>query len=207
MKFTQLDALVPKVPADADNLHTHTMYVSGGFGWSVRVKWPGKHDSSVGDFVVETLSEGVWDDYHQFTHGDLFKDVYQKDIEYHAVMQEWLPMMLDVVDGKRSPARMRPLESELPGIHLDALTNTLLALTVCEFRRFPQGDVRGGGRYLPINYMLAMLQTYWTPKEATRQMRKGFPALRSLDGFLPYRRSDTPAIYLDRIGAIAAKAD
>lgn len=207
MKFTQLDLLVPKVPADKENLHTNTMYISGGFGWSVRVRWPGKHGSSSGDFVVETLSEGVWDEYHQFTHSDLFNDILSKHQADPTFSNKYFPHLLGVVDGEERPLRLRPLESELPGIHVDALTNTLLALTVCEYRRFPQGDKRGGGRYLPINYTLAMLQGYWTPKEATKHMRKGFPALRNLDGFVPYTAGNPKAYIIRHPFASAEVAD
>jgi hypothetical protein len=195
--FDELDRLIPKVPADKDNLHTNTMYISGGFGWSVRVKWPGKHPDSEGDFVVEVLSEGVWDDYFQFKHSDFFEDILVKAEHSPEVMERWVGHLLAVVQGKKKPARLYPLECDLPGVHLDALTNAMQVLTVCEFRRFPQGDVRGGGRYLPVNYALAMLQGHWTAEEASSLMRKGFPALRDLDEFTPFRRAHSVADYMD----------
>lgn len=196
MRFDKLNEWIPAVPADKDNLHKHTIYVAGGYDWSVRVKWPGKHKTSSGDFVVETLSKPVWNRHHQFTHGDLFKDVESKHRADPEWTQPWLEDVLPMVDGKVHPARLRPLASELPGIHVDALTASLLPLVVCEFRRFPQGDVRGGGRYLPINYMLAILQGYWTPDEASKLMRKGFPSLRDLEGFVPYRRTTDAQLYV-----------
>jgi hypothetical protein len=197
MRFDQLDNLVPRVPADRANLHTNTMYVSGGFGWSVRVKWPGKHKDSHGDFVVEVLSEGVWNDYHQFKHSDLFEDISAKAQEAPDFIHgEWVTNLLGVAQGSARPTRFYPLESPLTGIHVDAFTNAAQALTVCEYRRYPQGDVRGGGRYLPINYMLAVLQGFWTPDEASKLMRVGFPALRKLDGFYPFTHSDEPHEYV-----------
>lgn len=209
MRFDKLNMLIPRVPADKTNLHTNTMYVSGGFGWSVRVKWPGKHSESAGDFVVEVLSEGVWDDYHQFKHSDLFEDVMAKSAaQPDLINQTWLVNLLEVVQGVEPPRRFYELESDLPGIHLDAFTNAMQALTVCEYRRYPQGDRRGGGRYLPVNYMLAMLQGYWTPDEAAKQMRVGFPALRKLDDFIPFTHQD-PAhtycgtIHSQRVGQLA----
>ena len=200
MKFDRLDKLIPRVPADKENLHTNTMYVSGGFGWSVRVKWPGKHPDSHGDFVVEVLSEGVWNKHTQFKHSDLFEDIQSKAADDDAVINDaWITNLLGVVQGTATPARFYPLESDMPGIHLDALTNAMQALTVCEYRRYPQGDRRGGGRYLPVNYMLAMLQGYWTPDEAAKLMRVGFPALRKLDGFIPFTHTDSPTVYTDSI--------
>jgi hypothetical protein len=200
MRFDNLDKLIPRVPADRANLHTNTIYVSGGFGWSVRVKFPGKHKDSHGDFVVEVLSESVWDDYHQFKHSDLFVDILQKSEADRALINDrWVENLLGVVQGTARPSRFFPLESDLPGIHLDALTNALQALTVCEYRRYPQGDVRGGGRYLPINYTLAMLQGYWTAEKASEKMRFGFPELRKLNGFVPFTHSDSPADYVSSV--------
>jgi len=196
MKFNKLNEWIPKVPADKDNLHKHTIYVSGGYDWSVRVKWPGKHVDSAGDFVVETLSKPTWERHHQFTHVDLFNDVMLKFESSPAIIADWLSYVLPMVDGDTHPARLCPLECDLPGVHLDALTASLLPLVVCEYRRYPQGDVRGGGRYLPINYLLSILQGYWTPAEAARKMRKGFPPLRELDGFVPYRRAVDAETYL-----------
>lgn len=200
MKFDQLDKLIPRVPADKSKLHTNTMYVSGGFGWSVRVKWPGKHKDSHGDFVVEVLSESVWDDYHQFKHADLFADVQAKAAaDGELINGWWIENLLGTAQGTERPSRFYPLECDLPGVHLDALTNAMQALTVCEYRRYPQGDVRGGGRYLPVNYMLAMLQGYWGPDDAAKQMRVGFPALRKLDGFIPFTHADNPRTYTSSV--------
>lgn len=196
MRFDKLNEWIPAVPADKDNLHKHTIYVAGGYDWSVRVKWPGKHKDSSGDFVVETLSKPVWERHHQFTHGDLFKDVRAKYEKHPGIIIDWLSYVLPMVDGDTHPARLYPLESPLPGMHLDALTASLLPLVVCEYRRYPQGDVRGGGRYLPINYMLAILQGFWTPDEASKRMRKGFPELRDLAGFKPYRKATDADDYL-----------
>lgn len=196
MLFDIMNQLIPKTKQEG-KIHTNTMYVSGGFGWSVRVKWPGKHRDSDGDFVVELLSEGVWDDYHQFKHSDFFVDIQAKAEAMPATINSsWIAELLGVVQGTRVPPKFYPLECDLPGIHLDALTNAFQALTVCEFRRYPQGDVRGGGRYLPVNYTLAMLQGYWTPDEAAKMMRVGFPALRKLDDFIPFTHSDVPGDYV-----------
>lgn len=190
MNFNQLNELIPKVPSDRKNLHVHTMYISGGFGWSVRARWPGKHKDSAGDFVVETLSEGVWDDYKQFTHKDLFADIAAKDeAEPDFIRKQWIPHMLSVVSGNERPKRLAPGESSLPGIHIDALTNSIQALTVCEYRRYPQGDPRGGGRYLPVNFTLAILQDKIDIETASDKMRFGFPILRDLD-FTPYKDGD-----------------
>lgn len=192
MKFDKLNDLIPKVPADKDRLHEETMYIGGGYGWSVRVKWPGKHKESSGDFVVETLSEATWDDYHQFTHHDLFKDVeakYQADPDY---VLNWLIHVLGVVKGTSAPRQLSVGPSYLPGIHIDALTHSIQALTVCEYRRFPQGDVRGGGRYLPINFMLAILGGFLTMEEAEKGMRRGWPTLRDLPGFVPFNQGQDP---------------
>lgn len=196
MKFNKLNAWIPAVPADRDNLHKHTLYVSGGYDWSVRVKWPGKHKDSAGDFVVETLSKPVWERHHQFTHVDLFRDVMLKFEAAPDIIEDWLRYVLPMVDGDAPAARLYDLECDLPGIHLDALTASLLPLVVCEYRRFPQGDVRGGGRYLPINYLLSLLQGHWVPDEASMMMRKGFPPLRDLEGFVPYRRATDAEVYL-----------
>lgn len=204
MKFDKLDNLVPKVPADKDRLHAETMYIGGGYGWSVRVRWPGKHKDSAGDFVVETLSEGTWDNYHQFTHHDLFQDVvakYNADPEY---MKQWLLHLLEVVKGSAVPRQLSVGPSYLPGIHIDALTHSIQALTVCEYRRFPQGDVRGGGRYLPINFMLAILGGNLTMQEAEAGMRRGWPTLRDLPGFVPFNHASDPKhFYLALVSEVA----
>ena len=197
MLFDELDDLIPAVPADKENLHIHTIYISGGYGWSVRVRYPGKHGSSSGDFVIEVLAEGKWDDYFQFKHSDFFEDVVLKWDEDPERLKAWLEHLLAVVQGEERPYRMFPTECDLPGIHLDALTNAFQALAVCEWRRFPQGDKRGGGRLLPINYLLAILQGYWDVDQASKLMRKGFPALRDLDGFRPFRIVDDPVTYLE----------
>jgi len=198
MRFDNMNELIPRVKNDG-KIHTQTMYVSGGFGWSVRVKWPGKHRDSDGDFVVELLSEGVWDDYYQFKHADVFRDVQAKAAADPTINSVWVEHLLGVAQGTQRPRRFYTLECELPGVHLDALTNAFQALTVCEYRRYPQGDKRGGGRYLPVNYCLAMLQGYWSPDEATKMMRVGFPALRRLDGFIPFTHSDSPVEYVSEI--------
>lgn len=196
MLFDELDDLIPAVPSDKQNLHTDAMYISGGFGWSVRVRMPGKYKQSSGDFVVEVLSEGVWDDYFQFKHSDFFEDVQAKWDDDPIRLRAWIEHLLPVVQGTARPARMFPTKCDMPGVHLDALTNAFQALAVCEWRRFPQGDVRGGGRLLPINYLLAILQGHWTVQEASDKMRRGYPALRDLTGFKPFRINDDPATYL-----------
>ena len=201
MKFHALDTLIPNVPADKTKLHQNTIYISGGFGWSIRVRYPGKHDESRGDFVIEAMSEGVWDEYHPFKHSDLFEDVQAKVGFSNEINEVWVPHLLSVVQGETHPVRFYGLDSPYPGVHLDALTNALLALAVCEYRRYPQGDKRGGGRYLPTNYMLAMLQGYWTPDEASSRMREGFPALRRLKGFVPFTEASNPESYVSHYHA------
>lgn len=194
MNFDTLNTLIPK--GREDEVHTNTMYLSGGFGWSVRVRFPGKYGPD--DFVIEALSEDVWDDYHPFRHGDLFADVSAKfEHSPNFIKGDWSRHVLEVIKGEAKPRRLYPVECELPGIHLDALTNVMLALAVCEYRRYPKGDKRGGGRYLPVNYMLAMLQGHWDASDATKQMRVGFPALRKLDDFTPFTHQDNAVDYVN----------
>lgn len=205
MDFNSLNALVPK---DAKGqTHSNTIYLAGGLEWSVRVKYPGKHKESEGDFLVEVLSKGAWDEYHRFTHGDVFYDILNKSQTSTFINESWVPHTLAIIQGRHLLRRFSRLESRLPGVHIDALTSAMLALSVSEHRRFPSGDKNGGGRYLPINYILAILQGHWTPQEASDQMRTGFPALRRLDGFVPFTHGDAVQQYVSAVHskAVAAK--
>lgn len=199
MKFDELNKFLPKgVEGD---IHSQIGLLCEGDGWSVKTLHRGKYGPN--DYVVQVKSEGEWDKYKSFTHGDFFEDVAAKaaaDNEF--VRAEWLPHALRVIQGEAKPTP-GPEAPELPGIDIDALTVGTQALAVCEFRRYPRGDSKGGGRYLPINFTSAILHGHWTADEAWDSMRQGLPALRRLDGFRPFRHIDDVDIYIATIDNLA----
>lgn len=191
MIFDELNKHIPKgTPGD---IHAHSLELGEGDGWHVQVSYPGKYGPN--DFVVQVRSEGVWNKHRNFTHGDFFKDIGIKYVASpSAIRGDWLPHALKVIQGGVSPA---PVGGHtFPGIHIEALTLATQALAVCEYRRYPQGDARGGGRYLPINYTSAMLYGHWTADRAWKMMRVGLPALRTLTGFKPFRHGDNVDEYI-----------
>jgi hypothetical protein len=189
------DELNDAIPADSvDPIWTNEYLVKSGPGWAVRVRYPGKYaknGKSVGDFVVEVKQDGLWDEWHKFKHADFFADVEEKAGVSKVVTGELLCHIGSVMQGTFDPdhADWRAGTDRLPGIYPTALVYAMQALAVCEYRRFPQGDVRGGGRYLPLNFMLAVAGGFWTSDEATRLMRVGRPALDSVDGLKLYKSS------------------
>jgi hypothetical protein len=189
------DELNDSIPADSvDPIWTNEYLVKSGPGWAVRVRYPGKYaknGKSVGDFVVEVSQDGLWDEWHKFKHADFFADVEAKAARDKVVTEELLCHIGSVCQGAFDPehADWRAGTTHLPGILPAALVYAMQALSVCEYRRFPQGDVRGGGRYLPLNFMLAVAGGFWSADEATRLMRVGRPALESVDGLKLYKAS------------------
>jgi hypothetical protein len=199
MIFDTLNSIIPlKVEASQHELSMPLYFgIWDNRHWGVRASFPGKHSDT--DFVVEVYDTNHWANWNKFRHRDIFKDLTEKAAYHPDINGWWVEELLHVVKGSRSPKHMFPSECALPGLHMDALTHALQALTVCEYRRFPQGDRRGGGRYLPINYILAMLQGYWDADEASQSMRIGFPALRSLDGFVPFKHHNDPIKYVSEV--------
>lgn len=193
MKFDELNKHIPK--GTKGKTHSVKLDLGEGPGWAVRVSLPGKYGPN--DYVVQVQSEGVWDEFHNFTHGDFFKDIQGKCADAPGIMRtQWLPHVLRVIQGGTTPAAVSMTQHELPGVDLAALTLASQALAVCEYRRYPQGDAKGGGRYLPINYTSAMMYGHWSAEKAWKMMRVGLPALKMLKGFSPFTHTDNVDNYV-----------
>jgi hypothetical protein len=210
MAFDELNQFIPsKVAGEKHSLSIPVYFgADGDRHWGVRVRLPGKYSSS--DFVVEVYDTHHWPQWRQFTHAEFFADIQQKSSAGSLMHDFWVGELLEVCQGNRPPG-LHPT-NDLPGLRIDALTHAFQALTVCEFRRFPQGDAHGGGRYLPVNYSLAIMQQAWDADEASKMMQVGFPALRKLDGFIPFTHDDSPAGYLldvhnNTAGAVQVRND
>lgn len=198
MLFNELNRSIPK--GNKGKRHSNVFDLDAGEGWSVRIKYPGKYGPD--DYVVQVKSDGVWDEYRSFTHGDFFMDVDDKaHVDPGFMAREWLPHALKVVQGLTDP-HDGPEPPVLPGIALEALTVGTQALAVCEYRRYSRGDSFGGGRYLPINFTAAILHGHWTASEAWASMQRGLPALKELDGFQPFRHTNHVDTYLENLAAI-----
>lgn len=197
MDFNKLNSLIPK---EHGKIHSKTIYLAGGFGWSVRVKYPGKHLSTKGDFLVEVLSEGAWDSYHKISHAEMFEDVLQKLAVDADFCKKWVLDIMRVVNGSKPlPSDVSTVDCGLPGMHQDALSYAMLALAVNEHRRHPGKESEGGGRYLPLNFLLALIQGHWDIDKAKRLMRIGQPILERLNDFRPFTGGDSPINYYSQV--------
>lgn len=176
MKFKELNKAIPR--ASQGKKHEHRMNLAADSGWGVRVRYPGKYGPD--DYVVEVTDLDLGWENKQVKHDDLFYDIEEKlnaDREWTA--RQLMPDLLKLVRGQSEP-RALPTPDGIPGIQVAPLEFTTQALAVCEYRRFPQGDPKGGGRYLPINFMLGIVLDKWTATEAASKMRYGRPVLERL---------------------------
>lgn len=174
--FNELNKLIPK--GAAGKKHEHTLPLYGGEGWGVRVRYPGKYGPN--DYVVEVTDNRAGWKNKQVRHDHLFYD-FEEKLNADTLWTSWvlLPRLLKLVRGESTP-EPTPTPDTIPGVSVAALEGTTQALAVCEYRRLPSGDAKGGGRYLPINFIVAIALGKWTAAEASSQMRFGRPAIERL---------------------------
>lgn len=177
MKFKELNKLIPK--GSEGEKHEHTLNLAAAPGWGVRVRYPGKYGPN--DYVVEvTDTDKGWTN-KQIRHDHLFYDFEEKlNADREWTIQTFLPDLLKIIRGEDEPGPF-PTPYGIPGIQVPAFEFATQALAVCEYRRLPSGDPKGGGRYLPINFIVAIALGKWTAGEAAAQMRYGRPAIERLN--------------------------
>lgn len=176
MKFKELDAVIPR--GVSGEKHDNILHLYGGFDWAVRVRYPGKYGPN--DYVVEVTDERVGWKNKQVRHDHLFYDFEEKlNADELFTRCTLLPSLLKIVRGEWEPSAA-PTPDGIPGVSVAPLEAATQALAVCEYRRLPSGDPKGGGRYLPINFIVAIALGKWTAGEASAQMRFGRPAIERL---------------------------
>lgn len=176
LRFHELNKAIPK--GALGDKHEHEIVLATGDDWAVRVRFPGKYGPD--DYVVEVSDDTMGWKYKQIRHNHLFYD-FEEKMNADAAWTAWvlLPRLLRIVRGEHPPAA-NPTPDHIPGVQVAPLEYATQALAVCEYRRFPQGDKKGGGRYLPINFVMAIALGKWTAAEASAKMRFGRPPLERL---------------------------
>lgn len=197
LKFDNLNETIPS--GVDDKKHAHELLISEGDDWKVRVRYPGKYGPS--DYVVD-VSHSTWagGEYYPFRHHDMIRQLKWRAGRSPDESKKYLGVLLPVLQGAREVERFPEIRStgynQYNPLPYDAITVASLTLAVCEYRRYPQGDPRGGGRYLPINYALAVMGGHWNLEEAQKLMRIGFPVLGRIKGFELFKRGTDVDQYL-----------
>lgn len=178
MKFTELHELIPF--ARYGKAKVLTMQPYNG----VTLALPGRHaeDTSPkgGDFVVMVDDDKLNWTKHQFTHTDIFKDVFKKTQADPDLTKTLLGGYLDVVHNDLHPAIWETRKT-LPGIHPQTFLYAVQCLAVAEHRRYATYEDRFGGRYLPLRFAAGIAEGLWTATDAADKQKRGRPGVEWLE--------------------------
>lgn len=177
MRFSELHEIIPY--ARYGKAKSLTMQPYNG----ITLALPGRHaeDTSPkgGDFVVMVDSEKLNWTRHQFTHTDIFKDVYKKAQVSQRLTNKLMEDYAAVIDNNAIPPVWERLD--LPGLHPQTFLYAVQCLGVAEHRRYHQHESRLGGRYLPLRFAAGIAQGLWTATDAAEKQRRGRPGVEWLE--------------------------
>jgi len=202
LTFQGLHASIPDLwwGGDKASLHAQTMCVAEEDGFCVEIACPGKHSderkdkSRSGDFVIRVSGEGLegtWDK-RRFTHNDLLRDIAAKlEADATWVREHLLPALCEVTKGDVTPLQahcaLHPPTSPLPGLQPLCFLTALQTLNLCEWRRYGHNEKRGGGRWLPLKFIAAIIYGWSLEavERAQKQGLRGYAMLASVQPAVP----------------------
>lgn len=190
MKFDELNATIPYAVGGKPKSLTMAPYSD------ITLALPGRHakdtDPVGGDFVVMvTCDHKKWRN-HQFTHGDLFKDLeikatqspYQDLVlkDAREIAAELMRSYLRVVrDGVR-PASVLSIDFDyLHGLRGGTFLRAVQCLAVAEHRRYARYESAWGGRFLPLRFSAGIVEGLWTAADAIERQKRGRPGVEWLE--------------------------
>lgn len=180
MKFDKLNDMIPYVMGGKQKVLTMHPYNA------ITLAMPGRHAKDTvplgGDFVVMVDDDRMDWTRHQFTHSDLFADLYLKaqtdKDEAHFLMRRYL----DVVANGDDPEKMSVSDAHtMKGIHPDTFLRAVQCLAVAEHRRYAKFEARFGGRYLPFRFGAGIVEGLWDATDAAEKQRRGRPGVEWLE--------------------------
>lgn len=175
MKFEELNTLIPH--ALGEKLHVLTMSPYNG----VTLALPGRHQKDTpipgADFVVMVSDSAIDWVNHQFTHDDLFGDMYKKKQQDQDRADELMNNYASVIFGQSPDDFKWHRGTWKDSLHPQIFLHAVQCLAVAEHRRYGKHEARGGGRYLPARFASGIVEGLWTPQDAKAVQRKGRPGL------------------------------
>lgn len=182
MDFETLKELVPY--ATGDKTHVLTMSPYEG----ITLEMPGRHQYDTtphgGDFVVKVTDLNVSWIEHPFTHEDLFVDIDLKTCEDPYRARDFMRDYAEVVFGADPDDftwNSIPPGWEAMTINPQTFLRAAQCLALAEHRRYPQYEVKGGGRFLPARFAAGIVYQKWTWEDAKGMQKKGRPGVEILE--------------------------
>jgi hypothetical protein len=179
MNFQDLHELVPF--ARFGKAKSLTMQPYNG----VTLALPGRHAEDTtpkgGDFVVMVDDEEINWTRHQFTHTHIFKDIENKMLFHPNGLTEFMDAYYAVVVDGVDPNDYKYKRDGFPGIHRQTFLYAVQCLAVAEHRRYAVHEPKGGGRYLPLRFVLGIADGKWTAEEAAHKQKFGRPSVERLE--------------------------
>src|SRR5690349_10467266 len=180
MNFEELHELVPF--ARFGKAKSLTMQPYNG----VTLAMPGRHAEDTtpkgGDFVVMVDDDELNWTKHQFTHTDIFKDI-EKKFKYDdlSLNDDFIKAYYNVVVNGADPNDYKYKRGDVPGLHRQTFLYAVQCLAVAEHRRYAVHEPKGGGRYLPLRFVLGIAAGKWTAEEAAEKQKFGRPSVERLE--------------------------
>jgi hypothetical protein len=169
MNFDELNKLIPY--ARYGKAKSLSMSPFNG----VTLLLPGRHaehtDPKGGDFCVCVDSEQNDWYKHEFTHGDLFKDIEEKNNANSGKTDQLLEDYFNIVHANSAVPDWG--RNDLPGLHPLTFLHGVLCLAVAEHRRYHEHEPKLGGRYVPLRFSAGIVEGKWTAADAIERQRKG----------------------------------
>lgn len=181
MKFQTLNDMIPYVLGGKQKVLTMHPYNA------ITLAMPGRHATDTlprgGDFVVMVDDDEMDWTRHQFTHTDLFNDLYNKGQSSPdsaaRLMEDYLKVVRDGVDPERIDAEHEGLDAI--GVHPQTFLYAIQCLAVAEHRRYAQHEAKWGGRYLPFRFGAGIVEGLWNATDAAEKQRRGRPGVEWLE--------------------------
>lgn len=183
MKFDKLNEMIPYVRGGKAKILSMHPYNA------ITLRMPGRHaldtDPIGGDFVVCVDDENLdWVE-HQFTHTDLFNDLYTKYTQGIYLKHEPMRFMENyqtIIHKGMDPDKIDvELFEKMPGLHPETFFYAVQCLAVAEHRRYAKHEVKYGGRYLPFRFGAGIMEGLWTATEAAEKQKRGRPGVEWLE--------------------------
>lgn len=179
MKFEKLHNAIPYVIGGKEKVLTMTPYPD------IALRMPGRHAKDTepkgGDFVVCVSDNNMNWDNHQFTHNDLFADLYGKAHTELDSTNCLMGLYLEVINGEDPEIMRVPGGDRLPGIDYTTFLRAVQCLAIAEHRRYHRFEGQFGGRYLPFRFGAGIVEGLWSPLVAASKERYGRPGVEQLE--------------------------
>lgn len=179
MKFDKLNEMIPYVMGGKQKILTMHPYNA------ITLAMPGRHAKDTtplgGDFVVMVDDDFLDWTSHQFTHNDLFTDLYIKAKTMPGDAEELMHYYLSVIKGSDPEKCDTDGLTNLPGIHPQTFLYAVQCLAVAEHRRYAQHEAKFGGRYLPFRFGAGIVEGLWTDLQSAEKQRRGRPGVEWLE--------------------------